>query len=407
MARAPAQHWSMALLAIAACAACGARAAETGAAGSKQDLDTVTEPLLASIEEEEARNGPFSRELVDLLTSLGLAYQEHDRHDLALGMFDRALFLRRFNDGLFGLDQAALVQRLIASETAVGRVSSAAELEERLLELARRNRADPRAASIFRDAADREIDYYERYLHGNLPFAVTINGEGPQQDAASSVWRARRHYNEAIWALVGNVAEHQAELEELEQRLMHTYYLEASQRRRYVGPDDPLYGLGLVSYQRRIEYTRVAAPTAVDYARTLVERADWSLLFSRNGTALKRYAEAHALLVEQRAPAASIEELFPAATPVFLPTFAPLVDAAADAGATGHIDVDFEVGKYGQPRNVTIVGAAGDAAAATSKALAAAINSGKFRPSPLGNSARWTPYRVRYSLADRSLTPRL
>jgi len=396
------------LLAIAACAACAARAAETGAAGPEQDLDAVTEPLIASIEEEEALNGPFSRELIDLLTSLGLTYQEHDRHDLALGMFDRALFLRRFNDGLFGLEQATLVQRLIASETAIGRVNSAAALEERLLELARRNRADPRAAPIFREAAERKVDYYERYLRGELPATITINGEGgPAQEAIASVWQARRHYNEAIWALVGNVAEHQAELEDLEARLMHTYYLEASQRRRYVGPDDLLYGLGLVSYQRRIEYTRVAPPTPVEYARTLVERADWSLLFSRNGTALKRYAEAHALLVEQRAPAASIEELFPSDTPVFLPTFAPLIDAAADAASAGHIDVDFEVGKYGQPRNVTIVAVAGDGAATASKDLAAAINNGRFRPSPLGDSARWTPYRVRYSLADGNLTPRL
>jgi hypothetical protein len=394
----------MAWLAIAAGAAGGARAAETGTAGSGQGFEAATEPLLASIEAEEARNGPFSRGLVDLLTSLGLAYQEHDRHDLALGMFDRALFLRRFNDGLFGLDQAALVRRLIASETAIGRVDSAAALEERLLDLARRNRTDPRAAPIFRDAAERQIDYYERYLRGDLPATLTINGEGPLQDAPASVWRARRHYNQAILALVGNVAEHQAELEELEGGLMHTYYLEASHRRRYLGPDDLLYGLGLVSYQRRIEYTRLASPTPVDYARTLVERADWSLLFSRNGTALERYAEAHALLVEQSAPAASIEELFPTDTPVSLPTFAPLVDGAA--ASTGHIDVDFEVGKYGQPRNVRIVAVAGDDAAATSKPLAAAINNGRFRPSFMADAERWTAYRVRYSLADGTLTPR-
>ena len=50
-------------------------------------------------------------------------------------------------------------------------------------------------------------------------------------------------------------------------------------------------------------------------------------------------------------PAASIEELFPADTPVFLPTFAPTpFDGAAGAGSTGHVDVDFEIGKYGQPR---------------------------------------------------------
>ena len=150
----------------------------------------------------------------------------------------------------------------------------------------------------------------------------------------------------------------------------------------------------------------MAAPgEAVDYARTLVELADWSLLFSRNGTAVKRYAEAYALLVEQRVPAASIEELFPADTPVFLPTFAPTpLDGAAVAGSTGYVDVDFEIGKYGQPRKINIVAAAGDDAAAMSKHLVAAIGNGRFRPSPVAEGA--TAYRLRYSFADGSLTPR-
>ena len=408
MARGPAQHWSMAWLAIAAGVGLGAGAAETGAPDSGEDVDAITEPLLESIQQEEARNGPFSRNLIDQLTSLGLAYQEHDRHELALAMFDRALFVKRFNDGLFSLDQAALVERLIDSELAIGQVTSAAQLQDRLVALARRNPADPRAASIFRDAAERQIDYYERYLRGEIPPEITINGEGPGRRAAASVWQARRHYNSAIFALLRNVPEHQAELAELEEGLTRTYYLEASTRRRsYQGPGDSLYGLGLVSYVRRVEYARAGSPSAVDYARALIELADWSLIFSRNGTAVKRYAEAHALLVQNGVPATSIALLFPADTPVSLPTFAPTpFDEAAGGGSAGYVDVDFEVGKYGQPRDVTIVAVAGDDAAATSKDVAAAIHRSRFRPSPLA-AENWTGYRLRYSLADRSLTPRL
>jgi hypothetical protein len=409
MARGPAKHWSTAWLAVAACVGFGAGAAETGAPGPGEDWEAATEPLLASIEQEEARNGPFSPDLIDLLTSLGLAYQENDRHDLALAIFDRALYLRRFNDGLFGLDQAALVKRLIASEIAMGRVNSAAELEERLLELARRNPLDPRASQIFREAAERELDYYERYLRGENPPGITIfEVEGWQRAAAARVLGARQYYHAAKFALLGNPGEHQAELAELEERLARTYYLQASARdRRYRGPADTLYGLGLVTYQRRLGYAQAGSGTAADYAQMLVELADWSLLFSRNGTAVKRYAEAHALLVEQRAPAAAFEELFPADIPVFLPTFESPLAEAASLESNGYIDVDFEIGKYGQPRNVKIVAVAGDDAAATSKELAAAINNGRFRPSPLADAERWTAYRVRYSLADGSVTPRL
>ena len=413
MARGPGQQWSKAWLTAAAFAVVSAAdaapgSAENDSAVSADDLLKITEPLLNGIAEEEARNGPYSANLIELLTSLGLAYQESGEDVLAVAVLDRALYLKRVNEGLFGLDQAALLERLIDSELAIGRLESAEDLRGKLLDLARRNRSDERSATIFRDAAEREVDRYETFLREGLPPQLTIGDpEAPTRAAASGVWRARRLYNEAIWALAANPRLNRAELADLEEGLARTYYLEASNRNRwYQGVDDPLYGLGLVSYQRRVDYTGTAASPsqAIDYARALVELADWSLLFSRNGTALKRYAEAYALLVGQSVSAASIEEFFPTDTPVFLPSFAPPpLDGAALAGSTGYVDVDFEIGKYGQPRKVAIVPAAGDRAEAISKQLASAIGNGRFRPSPLADGAE---YRLRYSLADGSLTPR-
>lgn len=407
MADGPGRHWPKLWLPAAASAAFAAGAMELGAQDT--DWSAITEPLLSSIEAEEARNGPFSAPLVELLTSLGVAYQENGEHVLAASVLDRALSLKRVNEGLFGLDQVPLVERLIDSERAIGRTDTAATLEGRLLDLARRNSADPRAASIFRDAAERRLEPYERYLRGELPPTLSINGSPSARDiAVRSVRSARQHYNEAIGVLIRNSVEHRAELEELEQDLTWTYYLEASDRRRmYQGVDDWLYGMGLVSYQRRIGYTAAGYTNVVDYARTLVEFADWSLLFSRNSTAVRRYAEAYSLLVERNAPAAAIQELFPSATPVFLPAFAPPPLEGATAEAAGYVDVDFEVGKYGQPRKVTIVAAAGDGVADAADELSAAFSRGRFRPSPLPDAGRATPYRLRYSLADGSLTPRL
>ena len=416
MAHRPGVHWLKAWLAAAACAVVGAAAAESAAPGtenetadSARDLKAITEPLLDSIAEEEARNGPYSANLIELLTSLGLAYQETGENVLAVAVLDRALYLKRVNEGLFGLDQAALLKRLIDSEVAIGQASTAEELRARLLDLARRNLSDARSSSIFREAAEREVEQYERYLRGEIPPTLTIGSlaNSPQATAAAGVWRARRLYNEAIWGLMSNPRGHQAELADLEEGLARTYYLEASNRGRwYVGIDDPLYGLGLGSYQRRVGYTGAASPgEAVDYARALVELADWSLLFSRNGTAVKRYAQAYSLLVERGVSETSIAEFFPTDTPVFLPTFAPPpLDAAVVAGSRDYVDVDFEIGKYGQPRKVSIVAVEGAAAAQVSKQLAATIGGGRFRPSPVMEGAA---YRLRYSLADGSLTPRL
>jgi hypothetical protein len=415
VAHRPGRHWLKAWLATAACAAVGAAAAASAAptendtADSARALTAITEPLLNNIAEEEARNGPFSANLIELLTSLGLAYQESGENVLAVAVLDRALYLKRVNEGLFGMDQTALLERLIDSELAIGQAGTAEELRAKLLDLARRNLSDARSTSIFREAAEREVEQYERFLRGEIPATLTIGSlaNSPQAIAAAGVWRARRLYNEAMWGLMSNPRGHQAELAELEEGLARTYYLEASNRGRwYVGIDDPLYGLGLGSYQRRVGYTGAASPgEAVDYARALVELADWSLLFSRNGTAVKRYAEAYSLLVEGGVSETSIAEFFPADAPVFLPAFAPPpLDGAAVAGSRDYVDVDFEIGKYGTPRKISIVAVEGAAAARVSKQLAATIGNGRFRPSPVMEGAA---YRLRYSLADGSLTPRL
>lgn len=380
------------------------------------ELAALTEPLLTRIEEEEARSGSFSKDLIEPLTALGLAYQEQGDHELAVAVLDRAFYLQRFNEGLHSLDHVPLMRRLIASERAAGRPGAAAELEERLVDLARRNRDDLRSVPIFREAAERELRYYERYLNGDLPFAITVNDSGgPARAAAFSVWRARRYYNEAIAALVSNDAHEYAELAALEEGLTHTYYLEARNwRPASLAPTDratlqraSLYGLGRSSYQRRVGYAALRAPTVYEAARALVELADWSIVFSRNGTGIKGYAEAHALLVEAGAPEAAIEALFPTDVPVFLPAFvANPLEPQAKGPVAGHVDFDFEIGRYGQPRKIRIVDVVGNDAATRAKAVVGAVGRSRFRPSPFAETARATTYRLRYSLADGSLTPR-
>src|SRR5687768_585000 len=176
MAHGPGRHWSKVWLALAACAAVRADAADAGAPVSAAEWAALTDPLLSTIEEEEARNGPLSPDLVAPLTSLGLAYQESGEHVLAVAMLDRALYLKRVNDGLFGLDQAPLVRRLAVSERAIGRAATAEELEGKLLELARRNPGDLRGVSIFRDAAEQQLVRYERYSRGERSPVLAFGG---------------------------------------------------------------------------------------------------------------------------------------------------------------------------------------------------------------------------------------
>ena len=96
---------------------------------------------------------------------------------------------------------------------------------------------------------------------------------------------------------------------------------------------------------------------------------------------------------------ASIDELFAPPTPVILPAFEPnplLRDEARPT--TGHIDVAFEITKYGRPRAVEIVDAA-NATTAAKRDLLALIRNNRFRPRLTdGQFADAAPVRVRYYL---------
>lgn len=170
------------------------------------------------------------------------------------------------------------------------------------------------------------------------------------------------------------------DLLELERGLVRTYYLESttgSSPNRAGG----LYYLGRESYRRRVAYAGLNSGTPLDFGRALVELADWDLLFSRNGRALEQYDAAHALLVAEGVPDASIREIFGPARPVLLPTFLPNPLAADAPGqATAHIDVTFELSKYGVSRKIEILEASASATDESTKALIRLIARNRFRP---------------------------
>jgi hypothetical protein len=169
----------MTWLAIAAGVGLAAGAAETGAPGSGADVDAVTEPMLESIQEEEARNGPFSRNLIDQLTSLGLAYQEHDRHELALAMFDRALFVKRSTTPFA---RSGGAQNGSSIRVAIGQATRLAQ--DRLVALARRN---PRSAcrTIFMTRPSGRSTTTSAICGGDP--RTNDQRRGPQRRAAASV----------------------------------------------------------------------------------------------------------------------------------------------------------------------------------------------------------------------------
>jgi hypothetical protein len=135
----------------------------------EQELEIVDR-----IQAEEALNGPHSPALLGLLTDLSLRYEDSGDAVLAMAAIERAIDVVRVNEGLYSLNQAPLAQRLIDIETARGDARAAWAHEQQLLALARRDPGDPRAAQVFRAAADRRIQFLEIYLTGKRPLELVL-----------------------------------------------------------------------------------------------------------------------------------------------------------------------------------------------------------------------------------------
>ena len=381
---------------------------ELSVAESRSALEQWTrlkEDYEARIAAEQSRNGAFSPALVELLVALGLAHQEYGRNDLAIEVLERALQVRRANDGLYSFEQVPLLRQLMINEAALGRVEQAAELEGRVLEVAQRNSDDLRSVRVFREAGDRQLALYERRLAGDVPPDLSVNvapaGFGPGRRGFSprsrEVWRARSNYNAAIRAILRHGDVSHEDLLPIEQSLIRSYYLQEMDADRAVDrlTSSFAHGGGRQGYRRRVAYG-VMAGDGLAAAKALVELADWDLLFSHNGTAVDIYDEAYAFLRSENVPEPSVRALFPLENAVRLPTFAesPLAPPEGAAQGADYIDLEFEVSKYGVARNIDVVGMSSGSLRGVSRDVARTIAASRFRPRPRSDGD--SPFRLRY-----------
>lgn len=157
------------------------------------------------------------------------------------------------------------------------------------------------------------------------------------------------------------------------------------------------YHRGRESLSRLYQYDTVSGKPLTTRVGSLVQLADWDLLYSRNGRAVEAYTAAYAMLEEAGAPPAAIERLFSPPTPVVLPAFQPnpLVNDERHAAA-GYVDVAFEITRYGRARAVEIFPAENVTDAALD-GLVGLIKGSRFRPRVTGGEFRdAAPVRFRY-----------
>lgn len=386
------------------------------ASGLSQNLSETSvereQQLVAAIEEEESLNGPYSEALIGPLTALSLHYEETGNHNLVDALIARVLQVIRANYGLYSLEQAPAIRRLIAREEARGNSVGAWDLEQGLLALSVRHPDDVRSAGIIRDTADRRLNILERYEAGEFPPEIVlgcyyndagehlraqVRGSRPltaypgarQSDACASGsgTRAKRAlagevmtlYSAAAAFYLGKQDFASAELGEVLTEVVRVSY-------RYGNP-----GLGRTALNHLVTHESESSASALRQAAALVHLADWELLYSPvwgtryRDSALATYEEAYASLIEHGVPQAEIDRLFSPDTPVVLPHFAPSPLAADGVHeSVPYVDVSFVVTRIGRSSNVRVLEASENLSRADQRTLVRTIRHGRFRPRMIG-----------------------
>lgn len=367
--------------------------------------------LLDQVRVVESREGESSPSLIALYTELGLRYQDKSEPAHAAAATSRALEILRVNQGLYTLDQAPLIRQLMRNALALGDHDTAWELEQGLLRLAERDPNDLRTARILSDVGDRRVEILERYNAAEFPPEIVLGcyyADATKSCTAGSRSRVQQNLaSEALsyYARAGDIliANASDELPILLNKLVagsHRYNTP-----RQLGPADwvsrSMRELGRQSLTSLLAYQNENSapwPARID---TLVQIADWDLLYAfgrdQKDLALSEYAHAYEVCKQQGLPQETIDRLLSPRLPIPLPVFFrnPLV--TNEAGSAGHLDVGFEVDKYGESGRVRIRSLAGSATPAVKKHLAQVIEHTRFRPRLVdGKFAGTGPIVVRY-----------
>ena len=380
--------------------------------------------LLRAAEQAALTQLPSTEDFTDpagQTMTAALRLEADGAHDLAISVIDEAIQGIRATYGLYSLEQAPWLQRLIANEEARGNPARAWELEQDLLVLVRRHPDDAGTVPVLREIAAKREDILARYVGGDFPEQIILGcyysprwgrsrGGNCRSGSRGVVVRsllaeARRHYNDAINIILNQEFEYIDELREIDLALVRTSYR---------------YGHYLGSYEvGRRSLVRLAAVDAMNSeplptrVESLVELVDWDLLFvdgatrksrgERNDAVVERYERAYELLEREGTPQAAIDTLFSPALPVVLPTFRPnpLSTVERQRASPRYIDVSFVVSRHGNSDRIEILDTTTNATEPENDRLIELIESSRFRPrSTDGRFADTPPIVVRYYLNE-------
>ena len=373
---------------------------------AREALEIRERQVVARIAAEESANGPYSERLVGPLTTLSLLYEEMGEFALVDASIQRVIQVIRADYGLYSLEQAPSIRRLIELEDSRGNAQAAWDLEQELLGIAERHRDDIRTVAILRDTGNRRFETLRRYIAGEFPPEIVLGCYYDESYAYLKAWtrgsrpltslpggdslvsctsgsrvqakqalfgEAQSLYAEAANIILRNELYSSEELKELLTTLVESSH-------RYGNP-----ALGRHSLRYLLAYETTNTGEWLPRIEALVRLADWNLLYSNSGNgtkaALAAYRQAYDLAQAHGLSRETIEDIFTPDMPVLLPSFVanPLATDEASEQST-YIDCAFVVTKKGKSDDIEIIDTGGNVTRTARKDLVKLLKRGRFRP---------------------------
>lgn len=394
----------------------GTEARDTGvSAERRREIDDSLAQYLARIGDKEASEGPYTNQLTEDLLAVGRLQQELDAHEEAVDFLTRARNISRLNHGIDTVEQVPILNALVESHMALGNLQEADAVQDGLLDLQVGTYGvdSPEAAAALHQMGDWNLRaFLERsnialniqrmnvtdFMYGGN-FTSTDRGanlgyvqEGnPTTTPLYKLALAQGNFLNAINILVGKQDFTNPALLDLERKLLTTMFLRTHQENIVYAPDFYLnrktqatgtrldtsginlrnsedYPVGKTSLERRMAYLAAnEARTPEQVASTMLEQADWELLFERTRNAEQQYAASYQFFEANPQMLDSIRTLVYPDVPVVLPTFLPAPNSREKLGIGpdeevqyfGYFDVSFALTKNGKARSVKVQGRGG------------------------------------------------
>ena len=291
------------------------------------EFKLIIDNHLLAIEQKESEEGPYSPNLSEMLYNLGKILQSNRRPNEATAVYRKALYIKRINDGLYGLSQEAILRGIIDSQASQGNITEATitygQLLQVYLETYGQNSKD--LISLMSEVSQWNLDAYSQTGSRNDGYHLEI---------------AFQLYSDAIRILTEHQDESSTKLLSLLTSLATTcYHLSAHQQLypdfgelgvsvpfgyRSMAPKNTVQARGAYFKHGRLAQDQILKILNENHNSTKKEKAlgqtnlgDWYLLFGKYRLALGAYKESYNIVAGNEEDKEDLDRLY--SRPAMLP----------------------------------------------------------------------------------------